>query len=123
MIEQDSDQWAVISGQLYVLDDGSCDPTLNAKSAFRMGHPGNLWYAFGERDYPIPKEELVKYLTPIFFFVLAAFAIFFGVMGSEFRLGGLGGTPTSKPLPTWIGRIWFFGIAAVMVYLGIRGLR
>jgi hypothetical protein len=65
----------------------------------------------------------MNHLLPIIFFLMAAFAIFFGVRGSEFRLGGLGRTPTSKPLPAWFGRMWFFGFAIIMLYLGIRGLR
>ena len=56
-------------------------------------------------------------------FLMAAFGIFLGVMGSEFRLGGLGRTPTSKPLPMWLGRVWAFGFAIIMLYLGIRRLR
>jgi len=65
----------------------------------------------------------VKYLLPIIFFLMAAFATYGGAIGSEFRLGGLGRTPTSRPLPIWLGRIWFFGFAIVGLYMGIRSLR
>jgi hypothetical protein len=65
----------------------------------------------------------VKHLLPVIFFLMAAFAIYFGVMGSEFRLGGLCRTPTSNTLPNWFGRMWFFGFAIIMLYMGIRGLR
>jgi hypothetical protein len=65
----------------------------------------------------------MKNLTAIICFLMAAFAIFVGIVGSKFRLGGLGRTPTSKPLPNWIGRMWFFGFSVIMLYLGIRSLR
>jgi hypothetical protein len=65
----------------------------------------------------------MKHFVSIIFLLMAACAVFFGVKGTEFRLGGLGRTPTSKPLPIWFGRLWFFGFAIILLYLGIIGLR
>jgi hypothetical protein len=65
---------------------------------------------------------MVKHLLPIIYLLMAAFAIFCGVRGTEFRMGGLGRTPTSKPLPTWFGRLWFFIFAGVMLFIGIHSL-
>ena len=64
----------------------------------------------------------MKNFLPIIFFLMAAFATYCGLVGSEFRLGGLSRTPTIKPLPAWVGRLWFFGFAIIMLYLGIKGL-
>ena len=64
----------------------------------------------------------VKHFTAIIDLLLAVFAILFGAMGTDFRLGGLGRTPTSKPVPTWLGRLWFFALAGVLLFMGIHGL-
>lgn len=79
---------------------------------------------FDKNEEPIETRlgETVKYVLPTVCLLMAAFAIFCGVRGSEFRLGGLGRTPTSRPLPTWLGRVWFFGFALIMLFLGIRDL-
>ena len=64
----------------------------------------------------------VKHFTSIVYLLLAGVAIFIGAVGNEFRLGGLGRTPTSKPLPIWLGRLYFFGFAGVMLFLGVHSL-
>jgi amino acid transporter len=64
-----------------------------------------------------------RHFESIICFLMAAFGTFFGVTSGEFRPGALGRNSTGKPLPIWFGRMWFLGFAAIMLYLGIRGLR
>jgi hypothetical protein len=65
----------------------------------------------------------VKHFEIWIYFLLAAFGIYVGAASRDFYPGRLGRNATGKPLPRWFGRLWCFGFAVVMLYLGIRGLR
>ena len=65
----------------------------------------------------------MKHLGPILCFVMAAGAAYVGATAKNFYGGGVGRLATKNPTPTWFGRLWFFGFAAVMLYLGVKGLR
>lgn len=65
----------------------------------------------------------MNYLGTIICFLMAAFGVYGGVTGKVFYPGRLGRKATGKPIPTWLGRLWFFGFAAVAFYVGLKGLR
>ena len=65
----------------------------------------------------------MKHFETWIYFLMGAFGIYGSVAGEEFYPGRLGRNATGTPLPKWFGRLWFFSFAAIMVYLGIRGLR
>ncbi len=65
----------------------------------------------------------MKHLETWVYFLMAAVGIYGGIFGEEFYPGRLGRNAAGKPWPKWFGRLWFFGFAVIMLYLGIRGLR
>jgi hypothetical protein len=65
----------------------------------------------------------MRYFGPIMCFLMAAFGAYVGATAKVFYPGRLGRKSDGKPIPTWFGRVWFLGFAAVMLYLGIKGLR
>lgn len=64
----------------------------------------------------------MKNLDSIICFVMAGGAIFIGVASKGFYGGGPGRLAVNNPVPKWFGRLWFFGFAAVMVYVGIKAM-
>jgi hypothetical protein len=62
----------------------------------------------------------VKHFEKWIYFLMAAFGIYVGAMGRDFYPGRLGRSATGKALPRWFGRLWFFGFAVIMLYLGIK---
>ena len=54
---------------------------------------------------------------------MAGGAAYIGATAKNFYGGGVGRLAVRNPTPRWFGRVWFFGFAAVMLYLGVRGLR
>jgi hypothetical protein len=64
----------------------------------------------------------MKYFGSVVWFLMAAFGMYGGATSKVFYPGTLGRKATGKPMPTWLGRLWFFGFAAVTLYMGIRAL-
>jgi hypothetical protein len=64
----------------------------------------------------------VKTLGPIILLLMAILSLYLGMAAKTFHAGGPGRNTSAKPLPKWFGRLWFFGFAAIMLYLGIKGL-
>jgi len=65
----------------------------------------------------------MKYFELSVCFAMAVVGAYLGATGKKFYGGGVGRLAINNPIPTWFGRLWFFGFAVVMVYLGIRSLR
>ena len=54
-------------------------------------------------------------------FALGIAVAVFGLRGGGFYIPLLGlRGEVKKPLPVWLGRLWFVGIGIVLIYLGIR---
>jgi hypothetical protein len=53
---------------------------------------------------------------------MAGVAAYGGATAKEFYPGRLGRKSPGKLIPKWLGRLWVFGFAAVMLYLGIKAL-
>jgi len=56
----------------------------------------------------------------IIYFLMAAFAVYFGATSESFYPGRLGRNSNGKPVPKWFGRLWFFGFAVIALYMGIK---
>jgi len=64
----------------------------------------------------------MKYFNAVWCFALAAFGLYGGATAKVFYPGRLGAKSNGKPIPTWLGRLWCFGFAAGMLYLGFKAL-
>jgi hypothetical protein len=52
--------------------------------------------------------------------ILGAAWITLGIVGRTFYPGLPGPRKRVKPLPPWLGRIWFIGLGALAVYIAVR---
>lgn len=61
-------------------------------------------------------------LNPIFGVVLTIFFLY-GAAGNQFFGGGvLGRNGEGRPIPRWLGRVWFLAMAAGSAYFTIKSL-
>ena len=61
---------------------------------------------------------MTTHLTSIVLFAMGIFALVIGVRSNEFYTGAIA-RQSKRRIPTWLGRAWFLGFAAVAFYMGV----
>lgn len=66
----------------------------------------------------------MRYAAPALYLAIALFCLYFARSDEFYSPGVLGKAPgpKKKPLPRWLGRLWFLGIAAGAIYMGVKAL-
>jgi hypothetical protein len=64
----------------------------------------------------------MKYSLPVLYLIFAAFGLYMAITAREFYGGLLGRKAKGRPIPNWLGRLWFLVFSVSAAYMGIKDL-
>jgi hypothetical protein len=65
-----------------------------------------------------PHTPMIVHLTSIVLLAMGIFALVGGIQSGEFYTGAIA-RQSKRRIPTWLGKAWFLGFAAVGFYIGV----